>query len=57
MDSKPAEQFLHQLLRHRYIHLLQTIVDKFQPSSDKKERLEALITCEFIAAALGKEDT
>ena len=59
MDYKTenARQFLHQLLRYRYNALIRTIVDKFKVDEEKAERLQSLITCEFINEALCEEDT
>jgi hypothetical protein len=54
--TEQARQFLHQLLRHRYNTLIRTIKEKFPVTEAQKERLESLITYEFIQEALGQED-
>lgn len=57
-STKPnAKQFLNQLMRHRYNALIKQIVEKFKVDKDKAERLQNLITYEFIEDALRKEDS
>jgi hypothetical protein len=52
--TENARQFLHQLLRYRYNTLIRTIVEKFNVEPEKAERLQNLITYEFIDEALSE---